>query len=98
MRACVRGVGGGKNEVKKKRPSENYISNLTSFLKFLKFFFKQYPCSDNVVFFSIKLNKALQAVSEIFFYFRKRMSGYSTKSIKKNNEKNEELSHFVFLS
>ena len=63
---------------------------------FLKIdFFKLYPCSDNVVSFSVKLNGALKAVSDDFFS-DKTMSRHSRESIEKNNENNEELSYSVF--
>ena len=53
------------------------------------------PCSVNVVSFSVKLNGALKAVSDISFISDKTMSRYSRESIKKKNEKIKELSHFV---
>ena len=54
------------------------------------------PCSDNVVCFSIKLNGALKAVSDISFISDKIMLRYLIESIKKESEKIEELSHSVF--
>ena len=38
----------------------------------------------------------LKAVSGIYFIYDKTMSMYFRESIKKNNEKSEELSHSVF--
>ena len=59
-------------------------------------FLNNNSCSDNVVSFSVKLNRAQQAVSDISFISDKTMLRYSRKSNKKNNENVEGVSHSVF--
>ena len=49
--------------------------------------YTEYPCSDDVVSFSVELNGALKAISDISFISDKTMSRYSRESIKTNHEK-----------
>ena len=59
-------------------------------------FLKYTPFSDNVVSFSVKLNEALKAISDVSFMFDKTMLSYFRESFKTNNETNEKLSLPVF--